>query len=249
MITKNKRLDFMNIKIDNLSMQEALERIDQLVREKKSSYIVTPNVDHIVRVEKDPLLKLVYDNASLVLTDGKPLIWISKLYGKPIKEKISGSDLFPLLCEMSAKRNYRLFFIGAAEGVARRVAVKLLERYENLKVVGTYSPPLGFEKDKKEVEKIRQLISETTPDIVIYCLGTPKQEYFMYKYYKSFNVPVSIGLGATLDFEAGNVKRAPKWMSNCGLEWFFRLLHDPKRLFKRYLIDDLAIIRLIFKYW
>lgn len=242
------RMKFMNTEIDNLTMNETLQAIDDLVKERKNSYIVTPNVDHIVQLEKDRELQAVYENASLILTDGKPLLWIAKWYGTPIKEKISGSDLFPLLCEMAAKKGYKMFFLGAAEGVAAKAARRLSYRYKGLQVVGTYSPPFGFEKDQTELRKIEKKVKEVKPDILIVGLGCPKQEKFMYHYCEMLDVPVSLGLGASLDFEAGNVKRAPRWMANHGLEWLFRITQDPKRMAKRYLVDDRKILSLALKY-
>ncbi len=242
------RTKFMNTEVDNLTMQETLQEIEKIIKKNDSSYVVTPNVDHIVQLEKNQELRDVYANASLILTDGKPLIWISKLYGTPIKEKISGSDLFPLLCKLAAEKNYTMFFLGAAEDVARTAADNLIRKFPGLKVVGTYSPPFGFEKDEKEMNKIKSMINKTKPDILIVGLGCPKQELFMYHHCKELNVPISFGLGASLDFEAGNVKRAPKWMANNGLEWLYRITQDPKRMAKRYLVDDLKIFSLFWKY-
>lgn len=242
------RIKFMNTEIDNLTMQQALEEIDRLIKEKKCAYVVTPNVDHIVQLETNKELQEVYANASLILTDGKPLLWIAKWYGTPIKEKISGSDLFPLLCKMSAKKNYTMFFLGAAEGVAAKAAENLSKRYKGLQVVGTYSPPYGFEKNQVEMEKIKTMIQEAAPDILIVGLGCPKQEKFMYHHCKTIGVPISLGLGASFDFEAGNIKRAPKWMADHGLEWLFRITQDPRRMAKRYLVDDRKIFGLAIKY-
>ena len=242
------RMKFMNTEIDNLTMRETIDEIDKLIKENKSAYVVTPNVDHIVKLETDKELQEVYKDANLILTDGKPLLWISKFYKTPIKEKISGSDLFPLLCEMAAKKGYSMFFLGAGEGVARKAAENLMKKFPKLNIVGTYSPPFGFEKDKEEVQKIISMINEVSPKILIVGLGCPKQEKFIHKYRKELNVPISLGLGASIDFEAGNVKRAPKWMSDNGLEWLYRLSKEPKRMFKRYIVDDLKIFRLVFKY-
>lgn len=242
------RMKFMNTEIDNLTMRETIDEIDKLIKENKFAYVVTPNVDHIVKLETDKELQEVYKDASLILTDGKPLIWISKFYKTPIKEKISGSDLFPLLCEMAAQKGYNMFFLGAGEGVARKAAENLMKKFPKLNIVGTYSPPFGFEKDKEEVQKIISMINEANPKILIVGLGCPKQEKFIHKYRKELNVPISLGLGASIDFEAGNVKRAPKWMSDNGLEWLYRLSKEPKRMFKRYIVDDLKIFRLMFKY-
>ena len=242
------RIKFMNTDIDNLTMAETLNEIDKLIQKKNCSYVVTPNVDHIVRLEKDEELQKVYKNASLILTDGKPLIWISKWYKTPIKEKISGSDLFPRVCQLAANKNYTMYLLGAAEGVADTAARNLMKKYPGLNIVGTYSPPFGFEKNEQEMNKIKTQIQDVHPDILIVGLGCPKQEKFMYYNCKELGVPISFGLGASIDFEAGNIKRAPKWMSNHGLEWLYRFSKEPKRLFKRYFVDDLKIIRVARKY-
>lgn len=242
------RMRLMNTEIDNLTMDETLNAIDSLIKEDNCSYVVTPNVDHIVQLEKDEELKRVYENASLILTDGKPLIWISNWYKTPIKEKISGSDLFPRVCELAAKKGYTMYLLGAAEGVADKAAKNLMDKYKGLNIVGTYSPPFGFEKDKVELKKIERQIQEVHPDILIVGLGCPKQEKYMYHHCKELDVPISFGLGASIDFEAGNIKRAPRWMSEHGLEWLYRITQDPKRLAKRYLVDDMKIISIARKY-
>lgn len=246
-LNKN-RMKFLNTEIDNLTMQESLEIIDELINRKNPSYVVTPNVDHIVKLEEDTEFQEVYENADLILTDGMPLVWISKMKKTPIKEKVSGSDLFPNVCELSAKKGYRLFLLGAAEGVADTAARNLEEKYDGLNVVGTYSPSYGFEKNEDEINHIIDIVRDAKPDILAVGLGAPKQEKFIYKYKERFNVPISLAIGASIDFEAGNVNRAPKWMQNIGLEWFYRLCKEPKRMFKRYLVDDLKIIKIMMKY-
>lgn len=245
---KMSRLKFMNTEIDNLTMEEALKAIEMLIQENKNAYVVTPNVDHIVQLETNKDLQAVYSNASLILTDGKPLLWVAKWYGTPIKEKISGSDLFPLLCEMAAKRGYKMFFLGAAEGVAAKAAENLAKKYKGLQVVGTYSPPFGFENNIEELNRIEKMIKEVSPHILIVGLGCPKQELFMYQNREKLKVPISLGLGASFDFEAGNIKRAPRWMSNLGFEWFYRFLREPRRMFKRYFINDMKIFYMAVKY-
>lgn len=242
------RMKFMNTEIDNLTMNEVLQRIDELIQEKKNSYVVTPNVDHIIQLERGGELVEAYKQADLILTDGKPLIWISKWYGTPITEKISGSDLFPNLCALAAEKGYRMFFLGAAEGVAAKAADNLKRKYKGLQVVGTYSPPKGFENNEAEMVKIRKMIKESQPHILIVALGCPKQEFFILHNREELGVPISLGLGASIDFEAGNIKRAPKWMADHGLEWIYRITQDPKRLAKRYLVDDTKIFSLAIKY-
>ena len=242
------RMKFMNTEIDNLTMDEALAKMDELILQNNNSYVVTPNVDHLIQLERGGELVEAYKHADLILTDGKPLIWISKYYGTPIKEKISGSDLFPRLCELAAKKGYTMYFLGAAEGVAAKAAENLMAKYPGLQVVGTYSPPYGFEKDEAELDKIKKQIKEVHPNILIVGLGAPKQELFILHHRKELGVPLSLGLGASLDFEAGNIKRAPKWMADHGLEWLYRITQDPKRLAKRYLVDDTKILGMAIKY-
>ncbi|EHL71913.1 WecB/TagA/CpsF family glycosyl transferase [Subdoligranulum sp. 4_3_54A2FAA] len=243
-----ERIKFLNTHIDNVTMKEAVLIIEKLIKKSDCAYVVTPNLDHIVIMETDQEFAEIYDNADLVVTDGKPLIWISKLLGTPIKEKISGSDLFPQICEMCAQKNYSIFILGAAEGVADRAASNLVKRYAGLKIIGTYSPPIGFEKNDAELSKINEIIVRAKPDVLAVSLGSPKGEKFVYKHLKEYGVPLGISIGATIDFEAGNVRRAPKWMANHGLEWLFRITQDPKRLIKRYWNDAVKIIPIIIKY-
>ena len=242
------RMEFLNTHVDNVTMNEALDEIDRLITLNKNAYVVTPNVDHIVQLEQGGELCDIYADADLIITDGKPLIWISKLYGTPIKEKISGSDLFPLLCERAAAKGYKMFFLGAAEGVAAKAAANLMSRFPGLEVVGTYSPPVGFENDPQEVARIEQMIKDSAPHILIVGLGCPKQEKFIYRNRERLGVPLSLGLGASLDFEAGNIKRSPKWMSDHGLEWLYRMASEPKRLVKRYVVDAVEIAPIVWKY-
>lgn len=242
------RMKFLNTEIDNLTMNEAIEKIDLLIQKKKPAYVVTPNVDHIVKLESDKEFREVYKEADLILTDGMPLIWISQLQNNKIKEKVSGSDLFPKVCELAAKKSYKVFLLGAAEGIAAKAAENLIKKYNGLNIVGTYSPSYGFEKREEEINKIIKVINDAEPDILAVGLGAPKQEKFIYKYKDRFNVPISLAIGASIDFEAGNIARAPKWMQNSGLEWFYRFLKEPKRMFKRYFIEDIKIISVYKKY-
>lgn len=243
------RIKFLNTYIDSLTMQEAIYETEKLIKKPGCSYIVTPNLDHIVMLETDKDFAEIYSNADLILADGKPLIWISELLQNPIKEKISGSDFFPCMCNMCAGKGYSIFILGAAKGVADKAAENLCNKFKGLQIVGTYSPPFGFEKDEEEITKIKDYIKGTSPDVLAISLGSPKGEKFLYSHLTEYGVSLGISIGATIDFEAGNVKRAPKWMSDCGLEWLFRITQDPKRLIKRYWNDAIKIIPIIRKYW
>lgn len=238
----------LNTYINNVTMPETIAAIEQMIGADKKSYVVAINVDVVMKIEEDSYLKKVVDNADMVLVDGKPLVWISKLHGKPLKAKISGSDLVPLLCEVAAEKGYRIFIIGGKDGIAEQAKEKLENRLPKIKIVGTYAPPFGFEKNESELEKINQMISEAHPDLLIACFGCPKQEKWIYENIEKYNAKVSVCAGATVDFLAGNVKRAPRWMSDHGLEWFYRFTQEPKRMFKRYFVDDTKIVKLIFKY-
>lgn len=230
-------------------MAEAVDNIKKMIEaESSKNYIVAINVDVVVKMEKDHYLKKIVDTADMVLVDGKPLVWISQLHHRPVKEKISGSDLVPQLCEMAAVNGYSIFILGGKEGVADQAKTELKKKYRSLRIVGTYSPPIGFEKDPDELEKMNQMISDVKPDLLITCFGCPKQEKWIFENYNKYDAKVSVCAGATVDFLSGNVKRAPRWMSEHGMEWFYRFLQEPRRMFKRYFIDDLKILHLIWKY-
>lgn len=242
------RMPFLNINIDNVTVEEAVEYIIDCINRKEQIHVLTPNVDQIVRVEKDIYFKEIYDNAGLILTDGTPLMWISKLYKKPIKEKICGSDLVPLLAKVASEKGISIFLLGAKPGVADKAAQNLKNEYKNIKIAGTYSPPLGFEKDNKEIEKINNMLLKSRADLLFVGMGVPKQDIFIYENMKKYKIPVSFSIGASIDFLAGNIKRAPRWLNKIGLEWFYRFLREPKRLFKRYFIDDIKIVPIAIKY-
>lgn len=238
----------LNTYVNNVDMNEAINEIELMIQSEKKSYVVAINVDVIMKIEYDSYLKKIVDFADIVLVDGKPLIWVSKMHAMPVKAKISGSDLIPLLCKTAADKGYTMFFLGGMDGIAEQAKKKVKEIYPSIKIVGTYAPPFGFEKNVEEIEIINTNISTAKPDILVACFGCPKQEKFIYENYLQYDAKVSICAGATVDFLAGSVKRSPKWMSDNGLEWFYRFLQEPKRMFKRYFIDDIQIISLIYKY-
>jgi N-acetylglucosaminyldiphosphoundecaprenol N-acetyl-beta-D-mannosaminyltransferase len=242
------RMQFMNTYIDNATLDEVIQYIEKCITQKKICHVITPNVDQIVKIEDDAYFKEICNNAELLLTDGHPLMWIAKWYGTPIKEKISGADLVPQLCEVAAKKKYRVFFLGAAEGVAIKAANILQEKYPGLIIAGTYSPPFGFENDNIELTNINKMLFKSKADLLFVGMGVPKQDIFIYENMYKYNIPVSFSIGAAIDFIAGVQKRAPRWMSNNGLEWMYRLFENPRRMFRRYIIDDLKIFKLAWKY-
>ncbi|MCD8068124.1 MAG: WecB/TagA/CpsF family glycosyltransferase [Lachnospiraceae bacterium] len=243
------RMEFLNTRIDNVTMSEAVDEIEHMVADDcVNQYVVTPNVDHIVKLEKDEHLREIYEEAALSTTDGQTLIWISRWLKTPIVERVSGSDLFPEVCERAAQKGWRVFLLGAAEGVAARAAQNLEEKYPGLQIVGVYSPPYGFEYDEEEMEQIFQVVGKARPQILVLGLGTPKAEKFFYDHRDRFHVSVALHVGGSIDFEAGVIPRAPRWMRRTGLEWLYRLMKEPKRLARRYLVEDMAIWGICWKY-
>lgn len=242
-----EKVKVFGVTIDNITVHLVLDKIDQLITSKGKGIVVTPNVDHVVKLKKDHEFKRIYDQAYLVLNDSTILKRSAVLLGYKMKEKISGSDLFPILCEHAAAKNYKVFFLGGLEGVADKAAQNLLQSMPTLDIVGTYSPPFGFEHDEDECEKIVDLINDKKPDILFIGLGAPKQEKFADKFKDEYHANVSLCIGASFDFQAGSIKRAPIILQKIGLEWFYRFYKEPKRLFKRYFIDDMQFIGIFVK--
>lgn len=238
----------LNTYVNNVDMRETIDAIESMINDSDKHYVIAINVDVVMKIEEDRYLKEITDNADMVLVDGKPLVWIAKWHKHPVKAKISGSDLVPILCKVAAKRGYSIFIIGGKDGIADQAKRKLEEKHPDISIVGTYAPPFGFEKDEKELNKINEMITEAHPDILIACFGCPKQEKWIYENFQTYDAKVSLCAGATVDFLAGNVNRAPKWMSEHGFEWFYRFLQEPKRMFKRYFVDDVKILGLVRKY-
>ena len=244
-----QKIELFDIAIDNVTMAEAIVCIDRLVQERRNTYVVTPNVDHVVKLQNDPLFRKIYDSAALVIADGMPLVWASRLLGKPLKERVTGADLFPKVCELSAQKGYAVFLLGANEGVAARAAQILRQSYPGLNICGTYSPSYGFEKNDLENVAILEMLASARPDILFVGVGAPKQEKWIYQYRDHYTIPVSLGVGASFDFVAGTLKRAPAWMQKFGFEWFYRFLMEPRRLFKRYFIDGTRYFSLTLSEW
>lgn len=242
------RVPLLNTYVNNLTMMGTIERIEEFIATKNSAFVVPINVDVVMKIEQDAELRRIVDAADLVLVDGQPLIWISKLNRQPIQEKVSGSDLIPKLCERAEEKGYSVFLLGGENHVAQEAGRRLKVQFPNLQLKGVYSPPMGFETDSEELTHIDQMLSAAAPDILIVCLGCPKQEKWVGAHYHICGATVSICAGATVDFLAGHIKRAPKWMSDHGLEWLYRFFQEPKRLFKRYFVEDVKILKLIKKY-
>jgi N-acetylglucosaminyldiphosphoundecaprenol N-acetyl-beta-D-mannosaminyltransferase len=236
------KVKILNLEIDNLSKAEFLEKL-------QSGVVFTPNVDHLIKLQKDPEFLQAYSICDYKVCDSQILIYASKFLGTPIKEKISGSDLFPAFYNYHRhNQDIKIFLLGAGQGIASKAQNEINRKTGRNIIIASYSPSFGFEKDEQECQNIIRMINNSGATVLAIGVGAPKQEKWIYKYKHLLpHIKIFMAVGATIDFEAGNVKRAPKWVSEVGLEWMYRLLCEPKRLWKRYLVDDIPFLILILK--
>ncbi|HEY9724928.1 MAG TPA: WecB/TagA/CpsF family glycosyltransferase [Chroococcales cyanobacterium] len=237
-----EKVRILNAEIDNLTELEALQQINQGV-------VFTPNVDHLILLQNDPSFLKVYETADYKLCDSKILYYVSRFLGSPVKEKLSGSDFFPAFCNYHKDtEEIKVFLLGAKEGVAAQAQENINAKLGREIIVGAHSPSFGFEKNEQECLKIIEEINSSGATVLAVGVGAPKQEKWIHQYKDKLpNIKIFFAIGATIDFEAGNKKRAPRWVTEVGLEWLYRLLSEPKRLWKRYLIGGPIFCWLIFK--
>lgn len=246
-----KLLIILNVPIDDLNMEEALARLESFIEigraTGKTHQIATVNADFAVKALRDPELRYLLQEVDMATADGMPLVWGARLLGVPLEDRVTGADMVPALAERAAQKGYSIYFLGAAPGVAARASEILQERYPGLKIAGVCSPPYGsiLEMDRSILAHIKA----AKPDILLVAFGNPKQEKWIGMYGRELGVPVMIGIGGTLDFIAGETKRAPEWMQRTGLEWSYRLLQEPRRLWRRYVVDLTAFGSFFVRQW
>ena len=250
------KIELFGISIDAADMNSAVDTVLDWCRDAHATncrYVVTPNVDHVVMYQSHLELQKAYQNASLVLADGAPVVLASRLLQKTLPERVAGSDLVPALFDsVSAKASnkpLRVFLLGAGPGVAERAAQAIHNRWNGIEVVGTHSPPMGFEDDVVENKVILNRISQCTPDLLLVGLGAPKQELWVSRYADRLEAKAALCIGATIDFLAGEKDRSPQWMQRVGLEWLHRLGSEPSRLASRYLRDAWVFPQLVWREW
>jgi N-acetylglucosaminyldiphosphoundecaprenol N-acetyl-beta-D-mannosaminyltransferase len=228
------------------TLAEAIDAIADLIEIGQPAYFITANTHYAMLTEKDAGLRAINARAAFIVADGVPLVWASRWQELPLPERVAGSDLIYELSATAARKGYRLFFLGGAKGVAEEAARRLGARYPGLQVVGTECPPFRELTDQEQAALIARIRS-TRPDILIVAFGQPKGERWIDRHLEELGVPVSVQVGASLDFAAGRVRRAPRWMQKAGLEWAFRLGLEPTRLFTRYVRDAWFITRTVFR--
>lgn len=236
----SSKIDLLGMDFDNFSKQELLSNL-------RKGVIFTPNVDHLMKLRRDPDFVSVYQKADFKVCDSQVLMYASKFLGKPLKAKLSGSDIFPWFCEYHRhNENIEIFMLGGREGVAREAQKRINEKIGRQIVVGEYSPPYGFESNPAECSKIVDIIRASSANVLVVCLGAPKQEKWIATYRDQLpNVDIFMAVGAVVDFEAGTKPRAPQYVSELGLEWLYRLVCEPRRLWKRYLIEGMPFVGLV----
>ncbi|HEY1057340.1 MAG TPA: WecB/TagA/CpsF family glycosyltransferase [Limnobacter sp.] len=238
-----------------ITQREAVNAIQAWLTAEDSTphLVVTPNVHFTLLQQRNPAFRAVLNAASLCVVDGRPIWWASRLLGRPLPEVITGSDLVPAVFQRAAEESrdtaLRVYLLGAAPGVASKAAIAIESTYLGITVCGVDSPPMGFERDDKECERICQAIRRSGAQLLIIGLGAPKQEFWAHRYLSYTGVRVAICAGATIDFLAGEKPRAPRWINQIGLEWLFRVLSEPRRLAGRYARDGLALPGLIVREW
>ena len=239
-----ERITLMGCQVDNLSMEETLGRIEGFIQSGLPHQHVVVNVDKLVKASRDPELRRIINECALINADGMPVVWASRLLGKPLKERVAGVDLFEALMRRAGEKGWRVFLLGAREEVVTKVAETYQRKYPNLVLAGYRN---GYWKGEAEEAMVAEQIRASQADLLFVAISSPKKEQFLGRYQAEMKIPFAMGVGGTFDVAIGRVKRAPVWMQNWGLEWFYRFLQEPRRMFRRYFIDDMAFIWLFIK--
>lgn len=241
------RVSVDDVSFDNVTMEETVRRIVRMAKKRdRARYVCTGNLDHLVIAERDEEFRVAYQKADLVVADGAPIVWLSKLASRTesgtLPERVAGSDLFWELARISGEEGLSVFFLGGVEGAAERAAEVVQQRYSGAKIAGTYCPPFETFDTDEEQDEIRRIVRAAAPDILLVAFGAPKQEKWIAANKDLLRVPVSIGVGGSFEMAAGVRTRAPVWLQKSGLEWLYRFAQEPTRLFQRYFVDDLPYL-------
>lgn len=244
-VTDTTYTNVLGVGVSAVNLPIAVRTIDQWIEARTPNYVCVTGVHGVMECQGNPSLREIHNRAGLVTPDGMPLVWLSKLKGQPQVERVYGPDLMLAFCQQSVDKGYRHFLYGSSDAVLAQLKRNLEVRAPGIQIVGSYSPPfraLTAEEDQGVVDRI----NDTSPDVVWVGLSTPKQELWMADHVGRVTAPVLLGVGAAFDFHAGNKRQAPHWMQRSGLEWFFRLVTEPRRLWKRYLYNNPRFIWSIF---
>jgi N-acetylglucosaminyldiphosphoundecaprenol N-acetyl-beta-D-mannosaminyltransferase len=231
-----------------LTFAQTVEQVGALVKAGRPSFFITMNLHSAKVAATHPRFQQAIQEAAFVVADGMPLVWASRLAGTPLPERVTGSDLFPALCQQAARKGHRVFLLGGAPGIADAAAQNLSETYPGLQIVGTESPPFR-DLTAEEEAQLNARIRAAMPHVLFVTFGQPKGELWILDHYRNLGVPVCVQVGAALDFAAGRVPRAPRWLQKAGMEWTYRLYREPRRLCRRYLQDFRFFLGKLWEDW
>jgi N-acetylglucosaminyldiphosphoundecaprenol N-acetyl-beta-D-mannosaminyltransferase len=244
-MTARPRIELMGCQVDNLTMEETLQTIEGFIASGQPHQHVVVNVDKIVKAQHDPELRRIINECALINVDGMPVVWASRLLGRPLKERVAGVDLFENLMRRAAQKGWRVYLLGAREEIVARVHELYVHKYPGLVIAGHRN---GYWSADQEAQVVAD-ITAARADLLFVAISSPKKEQFLGTYQTSMKIPFAMGVGGTFDVAAGKVKRAPVWMQKSGLEWFYRFLQEPRRMFRRYFIEDMAFFGLLVREW
>lgn len=239
----NGRIELMGCLIDNLSMEETLQSVEGFIQSGQPHQHGVVNVDKLVKASRDPELRRIINGCALISADGMPVVWASRLLGKGLKERVTGVDLFESLMRRAAEKGWRVFLLGAREDVVSGIKPLYEKKYPGLIVAGYRNGYWAPEEEPAVVEQIKA----ARADLLFVAISSPKKEQFLGRYQAELKIPFAMGVGGTFDVATGKIRRAPAWMQKSGLEWFYRFLQEPRRMFRRYFIDDMAFFWLLLK--
>lgn len=235
------RVELGGVLVDQINLVAALDRIHQFVESGQPHQVVTVNLDFLSISARNPDFRTTLNTADLAVADGMPLVWLSRLRGQPLPERVAGVELVIESCRLAAQLDRGVFLLGGGPGVAQAASRRLQTMYPGLRIAGTYSPPVG-PLGPRENQRIVDVIRDSGADFLFVALGAPRQDLWIREHQSQLQMPVAMGVGCVLDLLAGTVSRAPLWMQRTGLEWAFRLSHEPQRLWHRYLVNDLPML-------
>jgi N-acetylglucosaminyldiphosphoundecaprenol N-acetyl-beta-D-mannosaminyltransferase len=234
------RVNLLGTRIDRIKLGALETWLESFMQSGRPHQIITANLDFIAIARRQPAFAELIEGADLVVCDGKPLQWASRLQGEPIPARVTGMELVLRTALLSVERGYRIFFLGAAPGVAERAADALQVMMPGVVIAGSYSPPLG-PIDEEENARMVEHVRAARPDALFVALGAPRQDYWIQQNLSATGVPLCAGIGGVFNFLAGEMRRAPDWMQRAGFEWAYRLMQEPSRLWRRYLVEDLPL--------
>jgi N-acetylglucosaminyldiphosphoundecaprenol N-acetyl-beta-D-mannosaminyltransferase len=245
------RVRLFGVDIDVVRRDEAVSAVLRMCKTPGvCRFVVTPNTDHVLLLQRNAAMRRAYADASLVIADGWPVVLASRILARPLPERVPGSDLVPnVFLAANPSDPLRVYLFGAAPGVAERAASAVEMRYPGVRVVGAHGPPLGFERDPEETRRSLERIRDAEPELLLVGLGAPKQELWVHAHRAEIGARVALCIGATIDFLAGERARAPSWMQRVGLEWLHRMVQEPRRLVPRYAKNAVEFPRLVFREW